>query len=68
MHGTDVGWSRLNSKRWRVMHLWIAFLHASSVVVFLLAHGASHSMSLRIHSERNAAASVCAKWWGNYHI
>jgi hypothetical protein len=34
------------------MHAWIVFLHATSVVVFLLAHGASHSVSLRIPHER----------------
>jgi len=34
------------------MHPWIVFFHALSVVLFLLAHGASHSVSLRIPSER----------------
>ena len=34
------------------MHLWIVFLHAVSVLVFLLAHGASHTMAFRIQGER----------------
>ncbi len=34
------------------MYTWLVFLHTLSVVLFLLAHGASHIVSLRIPGER----------------
>lgn len=34
------------------MYLWIVFAHAFCVILFLLTHGASHSILFRIRNER----------------
>jgi len=34
------------------MYLWLVYVHAISVILFVLMHGASHSVLLRIRHER----------------
>lgn len=38
------------------LHTWIVFIHVAGVLIFLLAHGVSAAVALRLRTEREPAA------------